>query len=278
MASYLEARRHAGRWLLRIENIDPPREQRGATEAILSALEAFGFEWDGPVRFQDASRGLHDAALEFLLSSGLAYPCGCSRSDLEAAELSDLGPIYPGTCRSGTDASATAIRVQTSAEALTFIDGLQGTQSHCLEAESGDFIVRRKDHLVAYQLAVVVDDHDQKVTDVVRGIDLMASTPRQIWLQRLLGYRTPNYVHVPVAVNAQGQKLGKSTGAPAVSLQNVAGTLHAALAALRQQPPAELATAGPERIWEWALENWNIGRLRAQTAVQFSPDAQQKNP
>jgi len=272
VASFLEARKHSGKWLLRIENIDPPREQRGATEAIIAALATYGFEWDGAIRFQADSRSLHDAALESLLAVRHAYPCGCSRSDLEGAELGDLGPIYPGTCRGGTNASATAIRVRTGAKTLTYIDGLQGTQSQCLETESGDFIIRRKDKLIAYQLAVVVDDHDQNVTDIVRGIDLMDSTLRQIWLQKLLGYRTPRYTHIPVAVNAQGQKLAKSTGAAALPKTQVARTLHAALAALRQQPPDELATASCGRIWEWAHDNWNIGRLRAEKAVLFSPD------
>ncbi len=267
MASFLEARRHGGRWLLRIENIDPPREQSGAADSILATLDALGFEWDGPVRFQSSSRRLHDAAIDALLASGLAYPCGCSRSDLEGAELGDLGPIYPGTCRNGTDANATAVRVRTSSKALTFIDGLQGKQSQRLEQESGDFIVRRKDHLVAYHLAVVVDDHDQHVTDIVRGIDLMDSTPRQIWLQQSLGYRTPNYAHIPVAVNDLGLKLGKSTGAPAVTLHDIAGTLMAALAGLSQRPAAKLATAGPDRIWEWAFENWNIDQLHAKKTV-----------
>lgn len=269
MASFLEARRHGGRWLLRIENIDPPREQSGAADSILSALDALGFEWDGPVRFQSSSRHLHDAAINALLASGLAYPCGCSRSDLEGAELGDLGPIYPGTCRNGTDANATAIRVRTNSKALTFMDGLQGKQSQCLEKESGDFIVRRKDGLVAYHLAVVVDDHDQHVTDIVRGIDLMDSTPRQIWLQQLLGYHTPNYVHIPVAVNDLGQKLGKSTGAPAVNLRDVAETLVAALTGLRQLPAADLATAGRDRIWEWAFENWKIDQLHAKKTIPY---------
>jgi glutamyl-Q tRNA(Asp) synthetase len=277
-SSFLEARKHAGRWLLRIENIDPPREQHGATQSILKTLEAFGFEWDGPVRYQDASRELHEAALDFLLSRDLAYRCGCSRSDLETVELGDLGPIYPGTCRTGTDATTTAVRVRTDNTALTFMDGLQGRIVHRLESESGDFIIHRKDGLIAYQLAVVVDDHDQGITHIVRGIDLLDSTPRQVWLQHLLGYTVPRYMHIPIATNALGQKLSKSTGAGAVSLKYREATLLAALAALRQEPPAKLVGASLGGIWDWALENWNIDRLQGETAIPVSSTEPEKNP
>ena len=278
ISSYLEARKHAGSWLLRIENIDPPREQPGATQSIIETLAAFGFEWDGPVRFQDTSRELHDEALGLLEARGLAYRCGCSRSDLESAGLGDLGPIYPGTCRSGTEATTTALRVRTDNIALAFTDGLQGPKSQRLESESGDFIIRRKDDLIAYHLAVVVDDHDQGVTHVVRGIDLLDSTLRQIWLQQLLGYRTPLYMHIPIAINALGQKLSKSSGAPEVMCQNKEIALLAALAALQQGPPAKLASASLAGIWDWAFENWDIARLRGQTEIPFSAGVMEKNP
>jgi glutamyl-Q tRNA(Asp) synthetase len=277
-ASYLEARKHAGRWLLRIENIDPPREQAGATQSILNTLEAFEFEWDGPVRYQDSSRLKHEAALEILLDQGHAYRCGCSRSDLESVELGDLGPIYPGTCRGGTDASATAVRVRTGNSPITFTDGLQGPQTQRLESESGDFIICRKDALIAYHLAVVVDDQDQGVTDIVRGCDLLDSTIRQIWLQQLLGYRTPSYLHVPTAVNDLGQKLSKRSGARGLSADEVDVMLLAALSALRQNPPAGLAGASLARIWDWALENWNIGYLRGETEIAANRITTEKNP
>ncbi|MGI9200318.1 MAG: tRNA glutamyl-Q(34) synthetase GluQRS, partial [Woeseiaceae bacterium] len=161
VASFLEARRHQGQWLVRVEDIDPPREQDGATDLILKALERYGFEWDGHVSYQSQSRAHHDNALNHLLQSGAAYPCGCSRRDLEAAPVSALGSIYPGTCRSGTNATETAIRVRTTNESVYFSDALQGEQVHHLERESGDFVVLRKDGLIAYQLAVVVDDHLQ---------------------------------------------------------------------------------------------------------------------
>lgn len=277
VASFLEARTRDGRWLLRIEDIDPPREQPGATQVILQALESYGFEWDGPVLYQSASRTSHDAAMAQLQAEGNAYRCGCSRRN--------LGPVYPGTCRAGSQAAETALRVLTNNEEISFVDQLQGRQSQRLESEFGDFVVLRKDGLIAYQLAVVVDDYLQGVTDIVRGIDLMDSTPRQIWLQQLLGYPTPNYIHIPVAINDREQKLSKSHGAGGVALTDVASTLRAALATLGQRPPAELAEASVTDIWSWALENWNIGVLSEQTQLavaenlyQLSNTESNKNP
>ncbi len=259
VASFLEARVHGGRWLLRIEDIDPPREQRGATQVILQALDAYGFEWDGPVIYQSNSRNSHDAALSTLLAGGAAYRCGCSRRE--------YGPVYPGTCRAGSEATDTALRVLTNDVEVAFVDGLQGRQVQCLETEFGDFVVLRKDGLVAYQLAVVVDDYLQGITDIVRGIDLMESTPRQIWLQRLLGYPTPEYVHIPVAINDRNQKLSKSHGAGGVSMEAISITLHAALAVLGQRPPPESGTGAVSDLWKWAIENWDIAVLREQKQV-----------
>jgi glutamyl-Q tRNA(Asp) synthetase len=259
VASFLEARTRGGRWLLRIEDIDPPREQTGATQIILQAMESYGFEWDGPVIYQSNSRSSHDAALATLLAAGSAYRCGCSRRN--------LGPVYPGTCREGTQAAETALRVLTNSAEVSFVDELQGQQTQRLETEFGDFVVLRKDGLIAYQLAVVVDDHLQGITDVVRGIDLMDSTPRQIWLQQLLGYPTPKYVHIPVATNALEQKLSKSHGAGGIPLTDVTSTLHSALATLGQRPPSELANVSVAEIWAWAIENWNIAVLSEQTQI-----------
>ena len=259
MASFLEARTRGGRWYVRVEDIDPPREQAGATQNILKALEVYGLEWDGPVLYQSDSRSSHEAALAKLLAEGVAYRCGCSRRE--------LGPVYPGTCRAGSNAAETALRVVTNNTEISFVDGLQGKQSQRLESEFGDFVVLRKDGLIAYQLAVVVDDHLQGITDIVRGIDLMDSTPRQIWLQHLLGYQTPNYLHIPVAINAFGQKLSKSHGASGISLKNAANTLHAAFETLAQEPPSELASGPIADIWDWALKNWDIAVLSEQTQL-----------
>ncbi len=261
VASFLEARTQGGQWLVRVEDIDPPREQSGATKQILDALEIYGFEWDGPVRYQSTSRRSHDEAVETLVQRGLAYPCGCSRRDLADMPHGSLGVIYPGTCRTGCTESGVAIRIRTDDNVVVFDDRLQGPQSQRLESESGDFVIQRKDDLIAYQLAVVVDDNLQAITDVVRGVDLMDSTPRQLWLQRLLDYRTPNYAHIPVATNENNQKLSKSHGAGAISLERTAETLIAALQVLGQQPAKDLEGASQADIWHWALRNWNIDVL-----------------
>ncbi len=267
VASYLEARIRGGSWLLRIEDIDPPREQQGATDRIVLALETYGFEWDGELIFQSASRADHDRYVDDLVARRLAYPCGCSRRELQHARRGPLGPIYPGTCRNGCDAAETAIRVRTTNEPIAFTDRLQGAQSSRLQEDSGDFVIRRKDGLIAYQLAVVVDDQLQGVTDIVRGIDLMDSTPRQIWLQQLLGFRTPRYMHVPVVVHPNGDKLSKLTGAREISLTNAPGTLVAALAALGQRPPSGLESAALHDIWRWARENWHSDVLRGVRSI-----------
>ena len=280
VASYLEARRHHGRWLVRIEDIDPPREQAGASEQIVAALERYGFEWDGPLVYQSASDPQHREAIDKLFERGLAYHCGCSRKDLADVPRGPLGRIYPGTCRDGTDAKETATRVRTNDEPITFDDGLQGSQSLRLESESGDFVILRRDNLVAYQLAVAVDDDLQGITEIVRGIDLMESTPRQIWLQQCLGLDTPAYQHIPVAVHADGSKLSKLTGAEGISLTSVEPVLVAALEALGQQPPAELYDASLGEIWAWAAQNWQIDVLRGLTAISSDEQAmaQQENP
>ena len=267
VASYLQARTNNGLWLLRIEDIDPPREQPGATNEIISALEHHGFEWDGDVIFQSASSDAHQAALASLLERNLAYRCQCSRRDLADAPRGALGVIYPGTCRHGCNADEFAIRVRSNDTEIAFDDILQGRLAQHLEIESGDFIIRRRDGLIAYHLAVVVDDEIQDVTEIVRGIDLFDSTPRQIWLQRLLGYRTPRYAHIPVITHTDGDKLSKLTGAPGIALHEVERNLVDALSALQQQPPPVLAHSTREEIWSWAIKNWQLGKISGQKAI-----------
>lgn len=273
VASYLQARAHDGLWLLRVEDIDPPREQAGATDAILGALDRYGFEWDGAVIFQSASRQRHEEAVQSLLDRSLAYPCGCSRRDLADAPRGPLGAIYPGTCRAGCDALETAIRLRTTDTPISFADAVQGPQTQHLERDSGDFIIQRRDGFIAYQLAVVVDDKIEGITEVVRGIDLMDSTPRQIWLQQLLGYRTPDYAHIPVVTHPDGDKLSKLTGAAGIPMNAGSRALAAALVALRQDPPADLRHCGLSEAWQWAKENWRLETLRGQTAVSTDSSA-----
>jgi glutamyl-Q tRNA(Asp) synthetase len=267
VASYLQARVRNGRWLLRIEDIDPPREQVGAVDAIIEALERYGFEWDGPVYYQSAFTERHAAARDRLIKSGEAYPCACSRRDLADCPRGPLGTIYPGTCRAGCDAREYAVRIRTTDVPIEFIDGLQGRQAQKLESESGDFVVWRRDDLVAYHLAVVIDDYEQGITEIVRGVDLLDSTPRQIWLQNLLGFSTPDYRHIPVATVADGQKLSKSTGAAALPLDAPAPILAEALRALGQPLPDMLARAPIREIWEWAEQHWCDDSLAGMTQI-----------
>ena len=267
VASYLQARVNQGKWLLRVEDIDPPREQSGADQRIIDALEAYGFEWDGPVSYQSQFAARHETLVQRLLDAGQAYRCSCSRRDLAGARRGPLGTIYPGTCRSGSLAGEVAIRVRTDNELIHFDDALQGGQSQRLESESGDFVIKRRDGLIAYQLAVVADDHEQGITEVVRGFDLLDSTPRHIHLQRLLGLTTPDYLHIPVEENADGQKLSKLTGATEIARHDVRPVLVRALGALGQRPERNLAASSLESMWEWASDNWQLGAMAGQKSI-----------
>ncbi len=218
LASYLDAKANAGQWLLRIEDIDETRCDPMFTADILRTLEAFGMQWDGEVEIQSKRKNLYEAALQNLRAIGSIYACVCSRKEISDSAIFGLeGPVYPGTCRDAGNADfGNAIRVRTSNACISFMDHVQGRIEQRIESEIGDFVVRRRDGLFAYQLAVTVDDADQGVTHVVRGADLLDSTSRQMHLQQLLGFTTPAYIHIPVAVNALGQKLAKQTLAAAI--------------------------------------------------------------
>jgi glutamyl-Q tRNA(Asp) synthetase len=221
LASWLDARAQLGQWLVRIEDIDPPREEDGAAQAQLSALAALGLVPDEPVTFQSANGGRYAAALASLQGAGHLYRCDCSRSAIEqaGAALGLAAGVYPGTCRNRAVSGGTfSLRVRVPDAVLGFVDRACGPFSQRLQADVGDFVVRRSDGLWAYQLAVVVDDAADAITDVVRGADLLDNTPRQMLLQRLLGLPTPRYLHVAVARNAAGEKLSKQTGAAALDL------------------------------------------------------------
>jgi glutamyl-Q tRNA(Asp) synthetase len=265
--SWLDARAAGGEWLLRIEDLDPPREPPGAAAEILHTLEAFGLVWDGPVTFQSRRLAYYEAALEALSGAGWAYPCTCSRKQIELANQR-LGRasarVYPGTCRSRTDGPARRtriVRVQTPSESIGIQDRLQGAFSQQLQQEVGDFVLRRREGYIAYQLAVVVDDCLQGVTDVVRGTDLLDSTPRQVWLQRLLGYPSPRYLHLPVVALRDGRKLSKQTGAAAVGCRHAGESAWRVLACLRQAPPDELRGAPPAEVWAWGVRHWQPHQL-----------------
>ncbi len=267
VASFAQARVNAGRWLLRIEDIDPPREVSGADQLIIDALEAFGLEWDGPVIYQSRANERHADVVKSLIADRLAYKCTCSRRDLADVRRGALGAIYPGTCRAAEKDGECAIRIRTTNGETCVEDQLQGRICQRLESESGDFIIRRRDGLIAYHLAVVLDDADEGVTEVVRGIDLLDSTPRHVFLQQSLGLATPSYAHIPVALNTDGQKLSKLTGAAAVDLSRPALTLVQALAALSQDPPSDLSDGTLADVWEWTLGHWNLQAMLGERTI-----------
>ena len=272
VGSYLEAKSRGGLWLVRMEDLDTPRAQPGAADAILRTLEACGMGWDGNVMYQSQRSEAYRAALARLEAQGLVYVCGCSRREIADSGLGPDGAlIYPGTCRNGLapGKKARATRVRVNHELIEFEDAVQGKIQQDLAAEAGDFVLLRADGLYAYQLAVVVDDAEQGITDVVRGADLLASTPRQIYLQRLLGLGTPRYLHLPAVVNAAGEKLSKQTHAPPVDERNPVPALTQVMEFLGQAPPADLRRATLAEFWSWALSHSDaqqIPRRRSLTA------------
>ncbi len=274
VGSFLEARTQGGEWLLRMEDVDAPRCSTMAADSILRTLEAFGFAWDGAVVWQGRRSAAYVAALERIKAAGYIFPCACTRKELADSQLApDGAAIYPGTCRHGLSPGrvARAWRLRVNAVQIGFEDAIQGPIVSDLASEVGDFVLLRADGLFAYQLAVVVDDAEAGITHVVRGADLLASTPRQIFLQQVMGLPAPAYAHLPVAVNAAGEKLSKQTLAPALDDAHPAPALVAALAFLGQSPPPELAWADAATVWQWALANWRLGRVPRLRALPYNP-------
>lgn len=271
LASFLEARQSQGTWLLRIEDIDGPRTEPGATDAILRALDRHGLHWDESVWYQSQRQDCYQEVLERLLRLDLAYPCTCTRRELASHPIRahDGSPIYPGHCRNGVrqPGRPTAIRLRVTNTPVVFQDTLRGYQEQCLEQEVGDFVIRRADGLFAYQLAVVVDDAAQGITQVVRGSDLLDSTPRQIYLQSLLNLPTPTYAHLPVALDQHGYKLSKQSGATPLDLDQPGLALWSALHFLGQNPPPDLNGEPPTTILAWAHAHWRLERVPAAPAM-----------
>jgi glutamyl-Q tRNA(Asp) synthetase len=267
VGSYLAARHAGGQWLVRIEDLDPPREAPGSADQILRTLEDLGFEWDETVIRQSHRLGAYEAAAKQLQLAGLAYECTCSRAEIAAASTAASAvaeePRYPGWCRERPLAPerARALRFRVPNGAVTFTDELQGTLASDVAAESGDFVIRRRDGWFAYQLAVAIDDAAQGVTHVVRGADLLTSTARQILLQRALGLRTPTYAHLPLAVDKSGAKLSKSAGSAALDGQKPTWLLWLALDFLQQKPPSGLRLSEPQELWSWAIQHWTQAAL-----------------
>lgn len=256
VASFLEARVAGGDWLVRIEDVDRPRTVAGASDLILRDLERLGLHWDGEICYQSTRTDAYAAALDELVQAGWTYPCACSRKEV------GRNP-YPGTCRNGIPAGkkARSIRVRAGNDAIDIRDSVQGPQSQILAATSGDFVVRRADLLHAYHLAVVVDDGAQGITHIVRGADLLETTPAQILLQRRLGLPTPSYAHVPVALNRAGEKLSKQTHAPSINDEPPLRLLCSVLGFLGQHPPKTLLDGCLDDLWHWATAHWRLERV-----------------
>lgn len=264
VASFLDARSRDGEWLVRMEDLDPPREVAGAAADILRTLERFGLHWDGPVLQQSTRTAIYNDAIERLRHAGTIYGCACSRREIADSSLPGIeGPVYPGTCRAGfgDGRHERALRVRTDNVTIEFEDRWQGRCECVLARDIGDFVVRRADGLIAYQLAVVVDDADQGITDVVRGADLLFSTPRQLHLQHLLGVASPRYAHLPVAVNANGEKLSKQTDAVGISNEAVLPLLRRVLLFLGQDAPTALEQGGTDNFWRFAIAQWDGTRV-----------------
>jgi glutamyl-Q tRNA(Asp) synthetase len=250
VGSFLQARHHGGKWLIRVEDIDPPREVEGSAQRILSDLRRLGLAPDEPVLLQSTRHEAYAAARDGLLATGLAFHCTCSRGDLPP------GGIYPGTCRNGVQGhdGQSSVRIRVGRSKVEFTDRVLGSVAQDLAVEVGDFVIHRVGGLPAYQLAVVVDDAHQGITEVVRGADLLESTPRQIYLQQKLNLPTPSYLHLPLATTPDGVKLSKRLRSDPVNLADPAAALERALSFLGQQPPTHLELAA---LLAWGIENWN---------------------
>ena len=259
VASYCQARHENGQWLIRMEDLDPPREIPGAADSIINTLNRFGFQHDGEIikQSQDDRQQAYHRALQQLQKQDLVYACTCSRKQLRGHK------IYPGTCRERNQKSSDqphSLRIRVPDKTFALTDKIQGEFSQNLAADCGDFNLLRKDGLICYQLAVVVDDAFQGITEVVRGVDILDSTPRQLYLIQLLGYSVPDYVHIPVIVGADGHKLSKQTFAKEIHLQEPYPLIHLCLQLLGQNPPHLHARTAPALL-DWASQNWSLDQI-----------------
>lgn len=269
VGSYLQAKHNNGSWLVRIEDLDPPREMPGAADNILRALENYGLYWDEEISYQSQRHEYYRDALQELDQLKLLYPCSCSRKTIQenGAQAGKIGLVYPGTCRHNKDNrwKKKAIRIKVSNKKLQFNDLIQGKISQHLATDIGDISLQRADGLYAYHIAVVVDDYLQNITEIVRGYDLLNCTPIQIYLQQCLNYKIPQYAHLPILVNANNEKLSKQTGAKSIENESPTSILLLILELLNQNPPQELKDATKNEMLSWAIEHWNIHACSTQT-------------
>ena len=282
IASYCDAKANSGQWIVRMEDLDKPREVAGAADNILRQLEHFGIEWDEPIIVQSQRTEHYENALNSLKNKQLVYPCTCTRKEIadSSANIGIDGIIYPRTCLlHETKPNKTAAwRIKTNNSTIHFCDAIQGEISCILSSQVGDFILKRTDSLFAYQLAVVVDDAAQGVTHIVRGADLLDSTSRQIYLQQLLGYRTPHYAHVPVASNLAGEKLSKQTIAKPIDINLssqsssiiIKALIFEALSFLGQNPPLAIKNISLNECWQWAITHWSLANVPKQTQIKIN--------
>ena len=263
VASYMQAKSQHGKWLVRMDDIDTPRNQVGADSSILKSLEILGLCWDDEVLFQSHRQEAYQEALDLLSGKNLLYRCTCTRKQLQ-------GKAYPGTCRDkGHRAEQQhSLRVLSNQQAINLNDEIQGHFQQSLEIEIGDFIVHRADGLVAYHIATVVDDAYQNITEIVRGADLLGSTPRQIYLQEILDYNIPAYAHLPVAVDKQGYKLSKQYHATPIDDEDPVTTLILALDFLGQQPDKLLAQETVEEIIQWGIKHWSLEKIPRRDSIK----------
>ncbi len=268
LGSYLAVRSKGGTWFVRIEDLDPPRVVAGSADTILRVLDGLGFEWDGEVVWQSQRYGYYSEMLDELKRSGHLFRCTCSRREVlaSAPHIGEEGPVYPGTCRRGPqkDTGQSAVRIRVPDLNVCFRDGVQGEQQQNLEQEVGDFILHRADGQFAYQLAVVVDDIAAGVSQVVRGADLLLSTPRQIFLYRCFGKQVPAYYHLPLVLGRNQAKLSKRDG-PAITVNKDNGSrlLWYALDFLGQAPPVELQNMPAPEILTWGRQNFSFAKVPA---------------
>ena len=273
-ASYLQAKHNHGKWFVRIEDIDPPREVQGAADDIISTLEIYQFKWDQEPIYQSSRFEDYRSSLDTLIRQKRIYACSCTRKELEHnPQKTDLGKRYPGICANKqlplTDTNFN-LRLRVDKKVISFQDLHYGLQNHNLQNEIGDIVIYRKFNLPSYSLAVVLDDAMQGITEIVRGIDLMPFAPVQIYLCKLLQLPVPNFLHVPIIINQKGQKLSKQTKASAITKHNCVNILLQALQDLGQETPKGLAKESLSQVWGWAIENWDIDKIPKAKKIPYT--------
>ncbi|WP_455204860.1 tRNA glutamyl-Q(34) synthetase GluQRS [Kaarinaea lacus] len=275
VASFLQARNQNGQWLVRMEDLDPPREQPGAADGILRTLERYGLYWDSDVVYQSKRRDIYEDVLRTLSSQQAIYHCACSRKDIALATPNNISldhnnSVYPETCREGLPRGrkGRSVRVKTEFHNISFDDQIQGEFRQNLRKDVGDFVLKRADGFYAYQLAVVVDDALQNITEIVRGCDLLDNTPRQIHLQQLLGFTATRYAHIPV-VTKDGNKLSKQTYAEAIGKTRPVALLCNALEFLGHAVPKEMYDVNLNDFWSWAITNWQLQNVPKRRQIEY---------